>query len=128
MTAILKNKKGVTLVELLAVIIIMGIIAAIAVPAISGLINRQKMNAAEASYDLIAEVAINYAQAESDTTVLISELVSEGYLEANPFLEDATLTIAGQVVTFVVTGVPTTFTTLDGDVSVTEAGVASMVP
>ncbi len=104
MTAILKNKKGVTLVELLAVIIIMGIIAAIAVPAITGLINRQKINAAEASYDLIVEVAINYAEAESDTTVKISELVTAGYLEANPFTNDADLTISGSTVTFVVTG------------------------
>lgn len=122
------NKRGVTLVELLAVIVIMGIIAAIAVPAISGLINRQRMNAAEASYDLIAEVAVNYAQAEADNEVTIAELVTAGYLESNPFQEDATLTISGTTVTFVVTGDPTTFTTLDGKVSVTEAGVASLVP
>ncbi|MFA5007033.1 MAG: prepilin-type N-terminal cleavage/methylation domain-containing protein [Candidatus Izemoplasmatales bacterium] len=126
MTAILKNKKGVTLVELLAVIVIMGIIAAIAVPAISGLINRQKMNAAEASYDLIAEVAVNYAQAESDNTVKISELVTAEYLESNPFNEDATLTISGTTVTFVIDLPATVFTTLDGAVEVTAAGVASM--
>jgi prepilin-type N-terminal cleavage/methylation domain-containing protein len=122
------NKKGVTLVELLAVIVIMGIIAAIAVPAISGLINRQRMNAAEASYDLIAEVAVNYAQAESDNEVTIEELVTAGYLESNPFQEDATLTISGTTVTFAVEGAATTFTTLDGKVSVSEAGVASMIP
>ncbi|HOW37845.1 MAG TPA: prepilin-type N-terminal cleavage/methylation domain-containing protein [Candidatus Izemoplasmatales bacterium] len=122
------NKRGVTLVELLAVIVIMGIIAAIAVPAISGLINRQRMNAAEASYDLIAEVAVNYAQAEADNEVTIAELVTAGYLESNPFLEDATLTISGTTVTFAVEGAATTFTTLDGKVSVTEAGVASLVP
>ncbi|MCK7492327.1 MAG: prepilin-type N-terminal cleavage/methylation domain-containing protein [Comamonadaceae bacterium] len=104
MNVVLRNKKGVTLVELLAVIIIMGIIAAIAVPAISGLINRQKINAAEASYDLIVEVAVNYAQSESDNTVKISELVTAGYLEANPFTNDADLAISGSTVTFTVVG------------------------
>ena len=45
MTQVLKNRKGVTLVELLAVIVIMGIIAAIAVPAIGSLIENSKKNA-----------------------------------------------------------------------------------
>jgi type IV pilus assembly protein PilA len=126
MNAILKNKKGVTLVELLAVIIIMGIIAAIAVPGIIGLINRQKMNAAEASYSLISEVAVTYSQSESDNVVTIAELVTEGYLDANPFNEDATLTVSGSTVTFVILLPDIIFTTLDGDVEVTAAGVASM--
>ncbi|MDP3130223.1 MAG: prepilin-type N-terminal cleavage/methylation domain-containing protein, partial [Bacillota bacterium] len=112
---------GVTLVELLAVIIIMGIIAAIAVPAITGLINRQKINAAEASYDLIVEVAINYAESESDNSVTIAELVTTGYLEANPFTNDADLAISGSTVTFTVVG-----DYLIGDgVWVSEAGVAT---
>ena len=38
MTRILKNKKGVTLVELLIVIVVMGIIALFAVPAVSGIL------------------------------------------------------------------------------------------
>lgn len=41
----LKNEKGLTLVELLAVIVILGIIAAIAVPAIGGIINNSKVGA-----------------------------------------------------------------------------------
>lgn len=128
MNAVLKSKKGVTLVELLAVIVIMGIIAAIAVPAISGLINRQKMNAAEASFDLVSEVAVNYAETESDTVVTIDELVTAGYLESNPFLEDPTLTVTGTSVAWTLVG-ETVVTTLDGDVEVTLAtGVAAMVP
>ena len=37
MKALLKNEKGLTLIELLAVIVILGIIAAIAVPSIGGI-------------------------------------------------------------------------------------------
>ncbi|MBG9543560.1 hypothetical protein ABE29_12390 [Cytobacillus firmus] len=41
----LKDQKGLTLIELLAVIVILGIIAAIAVPSIGGLINKTKEDA-----------------------------------------------------------------------------------
>lgn len=47
----IKNEKGLSLVELLAVIVILGIIAAIAIPAIGNIINNQRDKAilAEAS-------------------------------------------------------------------------------
>ncbi|MCC3647498.1 prepilin-type N-terminal cleavage/methylation domain-containing protein [Cytobacillus oceanisediminis] len=41
----LKDQKGLTLIELLAVIVILGIIAAIAIPSIGGLINKTKEDA-----------------------------------------------------------------------------------
>ncbi|AOV09169.1 hypothetical protein BI350_08670 [Sporosarcina ureilytica] len=44
----LKNEKGLTLVELLAVIVILGIIAAIAIPAIGNIITNSKYNAVKA--------------------------------------------------------------------------------
>ncbi|MEC2071621.1 type II secretion system protein [Alkalihalophilus marmarensis] len=40
-----KNEKGLTLVELLAVVVILGIIAAIAVPSIGGIIDNSKKDA-----------------------------------------------------------------------------------
>lgn len=48
---LLKNQKGLTLIELLAVIVILAIVAAIAVPAIGGVINnsRDKAILADAS-------------------------------------------------------------------------------
>ncbi|MFH2116930.1 MAG: prepilin-type N-terminal cleavage/methylation domain-containing protein [Bacillota bacterium] len=61
MTQTLRNKKGVTLVELLAVIVILGIIAAIAVPTIGGLIERQRANAAGATFTSVEEAARLYA-------------------------------------------------------------------
>lgn len=44
----LKNEKGLTLIELLAVIVILGIIAAIAIPSIGGIIQKSKEDAAKA--------------------------------------------------------------------------------
>lgn len=61
MTQTLRSKRGVTLVELLAVIVILGIIAAIAVPTIGGLIERQRQNAAEATFTSVQEAARLYA-------------------------------------------------------------------
>lgn len=81
MLKLLKNKKGVTLVELLAVIIILGIIAAIAIPTIGNLIENQKQNAAEAEWANVLEAARLYKVAEPDaTTVDLATLVSEGYI------------------------------------------------
>ncbi|WP_374054413.1 type II secretion system protein [Rossellomorea sp. FM04394] len=45
MKKMLKNERGLTLVELLAVIVILGIIAAIAVPSIGGVIKNSKEDA-----------------------------------------------------------------------------------
>ena len=53
---LLKNKKGITLVELLAVLVILGIIAAIAVPTVGSLISNARANAA-------AETGNGYVQA-----------------------------------------------------------------
>ncbi len=96
MLATLRNKKGVTLVELLAVIVIMGIIAAIAVPAIGGLIQRQKEKAAEADYNQIVEVAGNYAQSEdlaSGATFTSGDLVTDDYMTSDPFDSVVTFTV-----------------------------------
>lgn len=87
----LRNKKGVTLVELLAVIVILGIIAAIAVPTIGGLIERQRENAAAAEWDNIKEAARLYIVDESlaqGAAFSVDDLVTEGYLSAEPALTD----------------------------------------
>ena len=116
MTQVLKNKKGVTLVELLAVIVIMGIIAAIAVPAIGGLIENTRKNAAIAQLDQMVEAANLYAlNAEDAEDVLVSVLGLDVSITGITFdvvdneATDFTLTDAKIVfndVTYTVTGTP----------------------
>ena len=70
------NKKGTSLVELIAVIVIMGIIAGIAIPTTIAVINRQKKNAAEKSVESVLATAkdlVLEAQADAASgTVFLS--------------------------------------------------------
>ncbi|MBU1145866.1 MAG: prepilin-type N-terminal cleavage/methylation domain-containing protein [Firmicutes bacterium] len=85
----LKNRKGVTLVELLAVIVILAIIAAIAVPTIGGLISNQREKAAGLSYDAVIEAADYYildvATLVEDDEFTLADVITNGNLDANPF-------------------------------------------
>ncbi len=83
MFKILKNRRGVTLVELLAVIIILGIIAAIAVPTIGNLIERQRQNAAEAEWTSVEEAARLYAiDLDEDDVFSLQDLLDGEYLSS----------------------------------------------
>jgi len=111
MTQALKNKKGVTLVELLAVIVIMGIIAAIAVPAIGGLIKSTKERAVEGTYTSITEAARLYYTAEDDSTFTLNDLVQGGYItlatdyvQSSQVLGEALTNVAHTSVAITVTG------------------------
>jgi len=82
------NNKGVTIVELLAVIVIIGIISGIAVALIGGLIEKQKINAAYASFDssiAAAENYLNYESLATNDTFTTTDLVLDGYLDFDPF-------------------------------------------
>jgi type IV pilus assembly protein PilA len=93
---LLKNQKGLTLVELLAVIVILGVISAIAVPAIGGMINNSKINADVQTELLIRDAAVQYLiatnPATTTTTVTVGTLVTAGYLREIPVQQSGTNT------------------------------------
>jgi type IV pilus assembly protein PilA len=56
----LKNEKGLTLIELLAVIVILGIVAAIAVPSVTSIIQKSKVDAVKADAIQVLNAAKTY--------------------------------------------------------------------
>lgn len=88
------NEDGFTLVELLAVIVILGIIVAISIPAIGSVISRADNNATEAEKELVADAARLYVTTENDevewkeetsgeskSEIKVSKLYEEGFLD-----------------------------------------------
>ncbi|MGO4494347.1 prepilin-type N-terminal cleavage/methylation domain-containing protein [Paenibacillus sp. 2RAB27] len=93
---LLKNQKGLTLVELLAVIVILGVVAAIAVPAIGGIINNSKVNADKQTELLLKDTAVHYLTNTNPsgtgnvTSVTIAALVAANYLKEAPKQQSGT--------------------------------------
>ena len=83
----LRNREeGFTLVELLAVIVILGIIVAIAIPAVGNVIDRADKNATEAEDALVVDAARLYVTTNREDKnfpkeIEVKTLIDEGYLD-----------------------------------------------
>lgn len=88
----LNNRKGFTLIELIVVIAVLGILAAVALPRISGVTSTARDNADAEQVRILNEAVERYvaetgdddfSDIDSDTaSEMIESLVAEGYLKA----------------------------------------------
>lgn len=62
----MKNKKGFTLVEILAVIVLMGILLGFAVPSVINISKKQKANLKEQKIEIIVDAAEEYLKDNKD--------------------------------------------------------------
>lgn len=86
---LLKNQKGLTLIELLAVIVILGIIAAIAIPSVNTIISNSKKSAHKENARAMIDAArykVNSEFINTTSTFTLADLKEDKYIEkiSNP--------------------------------------------
>lgn len=77
----IKNEKGLTLIELLAVIVILGIIAAIAIPSIANIIEKSRFDAIKADGIQVLNSAKLYISGNGEKTTDIDATDLAEYLD-----------------------------------------------
>lgn len=89
---LIKNKKGFTLIELIVVIAVLGILAAIAVPRFTGVQQNARQEADAATLEVVEKATELYVISENITlptgtntiSVTTANLITEGYLDSVP--------------------------------------------
>lgn len=84
----MRNKNGFTLVELMAVIIILGIVVVIGVGVYNGVSDRQKQKAYENKVkyiELAAEKWADETNLSNSTTITVSKLIENSYYQADSY-------------------------------------------
>ena len=87
----MRKTKGFTLVELLAVIVILGLLIGIAIPVYFNITRTVKGNEYESKKKYIENVATNYAEDHNITTSLVftpSRLIANGYMSADKYVTE----------------------------------------
>lgn len=92
---LLNKEEGFTLVELLGVIVILGIILAIAVPGVGKIVDKARTETADNQQELILDAAqLYFLNGGEDDPVAVKTLVSENYLEDKNDLGESTKTVS----------------------------------
>ncbi len=98
----LRNNKGFTLIELMIVVVIIGILAAIAIPNFMGMTNRAKVAQVKSSMHTVQVTAEDFATRNNgqypntaatttaDGALTLANLLPGGAMPANPFTAAAT--------------------------------------
>lgn len=83
------NKEdGFTLVELLGVIVILGLIIAIAVPALGNIIGTARTNTDKAQEELVIDAAQLYFVENDGNSVTVEQLIKANYLEKKEGIDE----------------------------------------
>lgn len=83
------NKEdGFTLVELLGVIVILGLIIAIAVPALGNIMTKAEDNTEKAQEELVIDAAQLYFVENDGNSVTVKQLIEANYLEKKEGIDE----------------------------------------